>query len=222
MKRMIYSLFVATLFSTLLQAQAYEGNIEYNKKKHAAFIIEYPFPPEAVENAIIAKMEKMGYKAKEEKGLFNNDKGFRKYKNAYISEVHDQSHDYIIKVERKSKKQDDRSVVYMIMLKDDVNAMAGMDATAVTKAKTFLNNLHPHVEASHLELQITSQEETVTKAEKKLRNLQDDKKTMEDKIKKLQADIEENVKTQESTQKEIEEQKKVLEAMKIKRKPSLL
>jgi peptidoglycan hydrolase CwlO-like protein len=120
-------------------------------------------------------------------------------------------------VEAKSKKQDDRSIVYMIMLKEDVNAVAGMTAADMTKAKSFLNNLLPHVEAANLELMILAQEEVIAKAEKKLKNLQDDKISMEDKIKKLQDSITDNVKTQEETTKDIENQRAALENLKKKR-----
>lgn len=218
MRKFVYSFILFVLIPAILPAQAYEGTVEYNKQKHAAFIIEYSYSPEAVENAIIEKMEKLGYKAKEQKGLFNNDKGFRKYKNAYIAEVSESSHDYIIKIERKSRKQDDKSVVYLVMLNDDVNAKIGMDATAVTKAKTFLNNLQPDIEASDLELQIGAQEAAITRAEKKLTGLQDDKKAMEEKIRKLQQDIKDNEKDQEEAQDDIKKQKNALEVLRGKRK----
>ena len=216
MKLSIYTLFM--FFPFLLSAQAYEGSVEYNKRKHSAFIIEYPFGPEAVENAVLARMQNIGYKAKEEKGIFNNDKGFRKFKNAYISEIHDKSHDYIIKVERKSRKDSDRSLVYMIMMKDDVNAMNTLDSEGVSRAKDFLNNLLPDVEASQLDLDIKGQEEVLAKAEKKLRNLREEKKSMEDKIKKLEEDIRSNEKDQENTEKEISNQRQALENLKNKRR----
>ena len=51
----------------ILKAQAYEDKIEYNKEKQACIVMEYDFPPLAVENAVVAKMNKLGYKGKEEK-----------------------------------------------------------------------------------------------------------------------------------------------------------
>src|SRR5437870_1951181 len=110
MKKPFFSLLGMLLFIQFVAAQAYEGTIEYKKKKHAAFVIEYPYPAEAVENAIDQKMEKLGYRGKEEKGLFNGDKGFKSYSHAYITDVSDDAIDYVIKVERKSKKQDDKSI----------------------------------------------------------------------------------------------------------------
>jgi hypothetical protein len=65
--------------------QSYESTIQYDKKKQQALAIDYAFKPEAVENAIVQKLAKMGYKAKEEKGILNRDKGFLVYKNIFIT-----------------------------------------------------------------------------------------------------------------------------------------
>lgn len=205
------------LFALPVLAQAYESKIEFNKKKQDAFAIDYAYSPEAVENAVVARMEKLGYKTKEEKGLFNKDKGFRVYKNAFVTEISDQSMDYILRVERKSRKEKDEAVLYLIMQKDGSNAKAGFDAWDVDKVKSFLNNLRPDVEAADLELQILAQEEVVVRAEKKLKSLLDDKEDMEKKIKKLEDDIKKNIKDQEDTQKDIESQKQNLENLRSRR-----
>lgn len=201
-----------------ISAQAYEGTIEFKKKKNSAFVIEYPFPPEAVENAMDQKMEKLGNKGKDEKGLFNGDKGFTTYKHVFLTEASDVTMDYIIKVERKSKKEDDKSIVYMIMMKDDVNQVSLLDADAGSKAKSFLNNFNADIEVAYLELRIKDQEDVVAKAEKKCRQLLDDQVDMEAKIKKLRAGIDENAKSQEITAKNIEDAKLALEALKATRK----
>ncbi|MBL7739204.1 MAG: hypothetical protein JNK14_08285 [Chitinophagaceae bacterium] len=218
MKRMFLSLLAAAVFSFPVLSQAYEGTIEYSKKKQQAFVIDYPYPPEAVENGIIKKMEDLGYKGKEEKGLFNKDKGFRVYKGAFITDVLSSSMDYAFKVETKGRKDKDQSVVYLIILKDGENAKTAFEAADVDKAKAFLNNLQPYMEAADLELQISNQDEVVAKAEKKLKDLKDDQSDMEKKIKKLQDDLKDNAKNQDSQQKEIEAQKQALEALKSKRK----
>jgi hypothetical protein len=221
MKRGLLFLLIVSVFSATAFSQAYEGTIEYDKKKQQAFVIDYPFPPEAVENALIKKMELMGYKGKAEKGIFNKDKGFRVYKDAFVTDISAGSMDYAFKVEPKSRKQDDQSVIYLVILdKDGANAMALFAAEDVAKAKSFLNNLQPMMEEAGLELEIKNQEEGVSKAEKKLKDLKDDKESMEKKIKKLQEDIKDNEKDQENQQKTIENQKKILETMRGKRKSS--
>jgi hypothetical protein len=218
MKRIYTTIGIVLLFSVAAFSQAYEGNIEYNKKKQQAIQIDYSYSQEAVENAIVQKIEKMGYKAKAEKGMFNKDKGFIVFKNAFVTDISDNSMDYIIKVDRKSRKEKDETTLYLIMNKGDVNALTEMDAMGVGKAKSFLNNLLPEIEEADLELQIKTQDETVVKAEKKYKNLQDDQQSLEKKIKGLQADLEKNIKDQENQQKEIENQKTALELLRGKRK----
>ena len=184
-------------------AQAYEGNTQYDKKKQPAVIIDYNFSPEAVENAIVLKLQRMGYKPKEEKGLFNKDKGFLVFKNAYITDISKDRMDYAVNIERKSRKQKDEATLYMIMLKDGGNAMSAMGAEDVEKAKSFLNNMLPEVEAADLEIQVKDQEELVAKSEKKLKNLKDDQISLETKLRNNKTD-------QETTQKDIEAQKQAL------------
>ena len=210
MKKIFLSLLVALAFENIISAQAYEGTIEYDKKKQEAFMIDYPYPPEAVENAISKKMAKLGYKPKEEKGLFNKDKGFKVYKDAFITDINADRMDYIIKVESKSRKNQDESVVYMIIQKDGNNAKSAFDVMQVEKTKTFLSNLQPDVVAENLELDIKAQEEAVSKAEKKLRGLRDDQNDLEKKLK-------DNQSAQKDTEKEIEARKQALDALKAKR-----
>ena len=205
MKRIILLLTVLTA-SMISSAQAYEGKIEFDKKKQEAIVIEYNYPAQAVENAIIQKMGKMGYKAKEEKGIFNKDKGFIVFKNAYVTDISNDRMDYIIKVERKSRKEEDESVLYLIMNKESENALAKMEAVNVGNAKLFLNNMLPDIEAANLEIQIKNQEEVVAKSEKKLKELRDDETSLEKRLKQNRED-------QESTQKDIEAQRTALEIL---------
>ena len=127
-------------------------------------------------------MDKLGYKGKTEKGLFNKDKGFRIYKEAHVREISQKNYDYIIYVEQKSKKEKDASLIYLIInTKDGENVIQSDDILVIDKAKDFLNNLQPDVQAAHLELQIAAQAEVITKAEKKLKGLVDDKSDLEKK-----------------------------------------
>jgi len=215
-KIILYLVFICS--ATAVTAQAFEDKIEYAKNTQPCIVMNYSYPPEAVENAIISKMNKMGYKGKEEKGLFNKDKGFRVYKGTYIQEISSSRYDYILKVERKSRKESDETVVYFLIQKDNENIMTAMQAEEMGKAKAFLYNLMPDIEAANLELQIAAQEEILSKAEKKFRTLQSDKEDMEKRLKKLQSDIKQNEKDQEDQQVEIETQKKTLEELRGKRK----
>jgi peptidoglycan hydrolase CwlO-like protein len=173
--------------------------------------MEFPYPPSVVEDAIIARMDKLGFKKKE-------SKGFLIYKDAVLTDISSEPADYLIKVERKSRKDKDESVVYFIINRNNENILARNDALVNSNAKTFMNRLAPDVDAYNLDMQIKDQEETVAKAEKKLKNLGEDQEIIEKKIKKLQEDLKDNAKDQENQQKEVEKQKQNLEDLKGKRK----
>ena len=220
MRKIFFSLIFLSA-SLLLKAQAFEDKIEYNKEKQACIAIEYNYPPQAVENAVIARMNKLGYKGKEEKGIFNKDKGFKVYKEAMVADISPSRYDYIINIDRKNKKEADAAILYLIILKDNGNALSRLNTEELTSAKTFLANLVPDIEEADLELKITAQEDAVVKAEKRLKSLQTDKDDMEKRIKKLLDDIKTNEKDQEKQNAEIENQRKALDELKGKRKTSI-
>ena len=211
MRKLYLVLFTTMLTSPDLLAQAYEGNIQFNKKKQDAILIEYSYPAEAVENAFVARMEKLGYRPREEKGILNRDKGFLVFKNAYITDISNDRLDYVIKVERKSRKESDDATLYLILQMGGENAMDKVESYDIGRAKQYLNSMLPDIEAAYLELKIKDQEEVVSKAEKKLKDLQEDKRTLEKKLA-------ENENDQDDTIKDIETQRKALENLRGKRK----
>jgi len=210
MRHLFTTLALIFFFIYAAEAQSYEGTVDYQKKDEKAIIIEFPYSSSVVEGAIVDKMEKMGFKKKEAKG-------FLIYKNIILSEISSEPADYLIRVDRKSRKDNDASLVYLIVNRNDQNMIAASeDLNAGSKA--FLNNLSPELEAYNLEVQIKDQDAIVTKAEKKLKDLQDDNDNMQRKIKKLQDDLEQNARDQQNQQNELERQKQILEAIKAKRK----
>jgi hypothetical protein len=218
MKKMIVLSVICFATLTQLNAQASEDKVEYNKKKETAIVMEYNYPPEVVEGAFTQKMSKMGFKGREEKGMFNNDKGFHKYKGARINEITNTPMDYVVKIERKSRKDKDETVLYLIMNKDGTNMLDVLDESIKNNAKTFLKDMLADIEAYDLEVKIKDQEETLAKAEKKMKNLENDLDDMEKKKKKLEEDIEQNKKDREKQKGEIEDQKRALDNLIMKRK----
>ena len=211
MKKIFFSLFLICSFAMLASAQGYEGTITYDKKKQRAIMMDYNYSADAVQNAIVLKMAKLGYKPKEEKGIFNKDKGFLVFKNAAVTDISSDQMDYIVKVERKSRKESDASTMYVIMTKGDQNAMDKLDPFDISRAKSFVGNMVPDVEAADLELQIIAQQDVVAKAEKKLKGLKDDQVSLEKKLADNKSD-------QEGTSKDIENQKIALERLFGKRR----
>jgi hypothetical protein len=211
MKKIIITTHFILLLSWMARSQSYEGTVNYQKKDEKVIVIEFPYPASVVEDAIVDKMEKLGFKKKE-------SKGFLVYKNAILSDISSEPADYMIKVERKSRKDRDESIVYLLVSRNDENIIARSDALINSNAKTFLDRLSPDVDAFNLEVQIKDQESALAKAERKLKDMQDDQESMEKKIKKLQDDLKDNAKDQQNQQKEIEKQRQVLDSMKAKRK----
>jgi hypothetical protein len=208
----IFTLFIAALAIQFVSAQtAYEGKVEYSKKDQETFAIDFPYSPKVVEDALLEKMASMGFNAKE-------SKGFRNFKNTILSKISAESMDYIFRVERKSRKEKDESIVYMLIYKADANIVPVMDAAVKDQAKSFLNDMVPYITAYNLEVQIKDQDDVIAKAIKKQANLEDDLSDLEKKKKRLEESIEENKKEQEKQKSEIEKQRQVLDAMKKKRK----
>ena len=213
MKMTAFLLMVIFGFGLASVAQAYEGTVQFDKKKQTALVIEYNYPAQAVENAIIQYIERLGFKAKEEKGILNRDKGFLIFKNAFVPDIYADRVDYIVKAERKSRKEEDVSTLYLVMNRNDKSMLQAMSFEEISRAKLFLNNFHPQVEAAYLEIQIKEQEEIVAKAEKKLNDLKAEQSSLEKKL-------EENKANQEATQKDIENQKQRLGLLQGKRNKS--
>ena len=211
MKKRFLCIGIIFIFSVPAFSQSYESDITYNKKKQKAIAIDYSYSQEAVQNALVQKIEKSGHIGKEEKGLFNRDKGFIVFKDAFVTAISDERMDYILKIERKSRKEKDEATLYLVINKGGEDVIPNMSAYDVGKAKVFLNNLLPEIEEANLELQIKAHDEAIVKSEKKFKDLHDEKAELEKKLKKNLEDI-------ETQQKQIENQRGALEGLKGKRK----
>ena len=110
MKEILFS-FLLIIAAGGLQAQVREDKVEYSKEKQNCLTVTFKYPEEAVQNALIDKMKKMGNDGKEIKGLFSGDKGFRIYKGSVIPAISPNRYDYIVNIEKKSKKDDDATVM---------------------------------------------------------------------------------------------------------------
>lgn len=190
-----------------------EGKVDYQKKEQAALMVELPYPPGVVEDAIKDYLNKRGLKS-------TSSKGYQLFKGTRLDSLSGMDNDLYFKVERKSRKEKDASVVYMFVTKPNENPTERLPAetSGLSSARSFLNSLIPTVDAHNLEVEISGQEGEIKKAEKKLDNLVDDGNDMQKRLKKLQDNIEDNKKDQEKQRLEIEKQRVILENMRGKRK----
>ena len=187
--------------------QVYETKIDYNKTSQAAVVGEYRYSEQIVEKTLRDKLERMGYKIK-------SSRGFLVVSNAVIVSVSNKPLEYAFKIERKSKKEKDITMLSALVMENDVNATAENDA----RLKSFLSDLIPAIDAVNLDFMVNEQYDAVVKSQKKLKNLQDDQNAMERKVRNLQDDLKKNAKDQEDLQKEIIRQQEVLDAYKAKKR----
>jgi hypothetical protein len=194
------------------QATASEGKVEYIKGEKVAAVIELPYSVEEVQDAIEEHFSKKG-------GKGDKTKGFEIFRNMKLNDEDLELNDLHFKVERKSRKEKDISLVYLIVGRpsENVAVRSGVDRHKIDEAKSFLNQLTPSVESHHLDLQIKGQEETLKKAAKKQQSLADDQKDLEDKIKDLQQKLEQNKADLAKQSEEVTRQSGVLDAMKARK-----
>lgn len=208
--RTISLLLVSLFASTAVLAQPYEGKVEYDKRRQDAFMCDYSASAEAVELAIVKYFQELGYKPVEEKGIFNKDKGFKIFKDAFVKDVTDEKQDYLVKVESRSKKSTEGATLTLVLMKGLVNQKTDMKEDEIRKVKRFMSSLEASVQREYLELQIKAQEDQVVKTQKKLTTLKSEQIDLE---KKLQT----NLSNQQDTEKEISAKQTALEVLKAKR-----
>jgi hypothetical protein len=179
--------FLAFKITTFSQAQAYEGKLEYQKTMQQVAMIELPYKTDVVEDAVKDYMVKKGFKS-------SSSKGFDVFRGAKLDDADADPSDLYFKIERK-KKDKDYTVISLLAAKinQDILTRPATDSTGQTdKAKSFLNNLVPYIDAHNTDVQVSDQQEVLKKAQKKMNSLISDQSDIEKKIRKLQADQDQN------------------------------
>lgn len=212
MIRTLYTLIAGVLFSCTAYAQSKYVFIDFKDAQKPAIQNEFTYPDKTVSNAIEDKLNKMGYKGKE-------TKGYTVYRGVILPELGAQSYDIYFKVDKKSRKEKDVSVVNMLISTGNENFVSDTsDSRTINNAKQYLDNLKTSVEAYDLQQQINAQQDAVAKAEKKYKSLQNDADDLQKKKKKLDQQIEDNLNSQKDQLLEIEKQKQLFETIKARQK----
>ena len=183
-------------------------------EKRAA-IVELPYPPEIVEGALRDYLAKGGIQEQKLKGM-------QVFKNARLTPTDGEAADLYFKVERKSRKEENVSVVYLIMGRPNENVAlrTSDDAYRVQDAKAFLANLKPKAESHKLERDISKEDDNIKKSERKLKDLQDEQKSLEKRILEMQDKLAQRIKDQENTTAEISRLKETRDSMIGRRVPA--
>ena len=211
------------LFSLLTSAFSFaqspmQTTVEYNGQKYPCYITEYNLPPEETQNVIQQKLKSQGYNA-------DKSKGFLVYRNVRLKDLNsDEAQDFFFKIERKSRKEKDKSLVTMIAAKSGL-ILDGKVKGAATMANvgsaansiSFIKSFQSAMNLQQYNLEVAAQENEVAGAEKKLKSLLDEQEKLEKKIKDYQDDLEQNKKDQAKQDKEITKQKALLDQKKVEK-----
>ncbi len=194
-------------------SQAIATKVDYQKSSQPATVIELPYNPDLVSGALKDHFSKKGVKE-------SSSKGFLVYKGVQLAAADPNPSDLYFKIDRKSRKESDIAVVYLLVTKPGENpaTRSSEDNYGMNQAAIFLSDIGPSIEAYSLEQNIKGQDDAVKKAEKKYNSLVDDGKDLEKKKKSIEDKIQENIKDQENQRVELEKQKQALEALNSKRK----
>ena len=214
--KIIFNLLISLLVTNFVCAQTpMQTTVEYNGQKYPCYITEYNLPPDETKNAIVNKLKSEGYNA-------DKSKGFLVYRNARLKDLNpDEPQDVLFKIERKSPKEKDKSIVTMIAAKaglipEDKVKGAKMVADIEPSANSveFIKSLQSGIDMAAYNLAVSNQEDEVANAQKKLKSLQDDQIKIEKKIKDYQDDLAKNKADQVKQTDEIAKQKSILDEKK--------
>lgn len=212
----IFILLFSVLITGFTVAQSpMKTTAEYNGQKYPCYITEYDLPAEETENVIKEKLRAEGYNA-------SKSKGFLVYRNVKLPDLDSaDAQDVLFKVERKSRKEKDKSIMTMITAKAGLipegkvkGAKMVADIEPSANSVSFIKSFQSGINLQAYGLAVAAQEEEVAKAEKKLKSLQDAQVKLENKIKEYQSDLGVNKKDQEKQVDEIAKQKSLLEQKK--------
>ena len=190
-KNIIMKLFILTAIASLLvsahvcaQTDPIEGTVDYQKGVKRAAVIELPFSPDVVEGALKQHLAKGGVKEERLKGM-------QVFKNARLTPTDGEAADLYFKVDKKSRRDDNTSVVYLIVGRPNENVAlrTADDAYRIQDAKAFLGSFQPQAQSYELEQNISRNDDNIKKSERRMNDLQDDRKRLEKKIQEQQQEL---------------------------------
>jgi hypothetical protein len=207
-------------FVSFGQGNVGQSIIEYNGQKYPCYVVEFNLSPEVTEQTIRDKIKSRGYNPKETKGFLV----YRAIRLPLLDSLEDK--DVFIKVDKKSRSEKDKSVVYLIATKPgeipeekvkDTDKNAAANIALVSGGALVLSGFGGDVDMAAYHVALSIQEDEVKKADKKMKDLQEDQTKLEKKIKDMQDDLEVNKKDQVKQQEEITKHKQILEEKKGKK-----
>jgi hypothetical protein len=209
--KLIYLFLALVMATNFAHAQAQEGTVEYQKSKLPAAVLELPYSPSVVSDALNAYLLKKG------KSRSADKKGFTTYRNTSSDGM---NADMYFKVERKSRKEKQTTRVSLLLTQPDGGNTntSNLHYLDMAEAKNYLDGLVTVIQSYNVEVQIKDQDKEVTRAEAKYKSLVNDGEDLENKKNSIEKKIAENKKDQARQAAEVENQKQILAARTAERK----
>jgi hypothetical protein len=195
-----------------VHAQAREGWVESQKKQEPAAVLELPYAPDVVNAALNDHLLKRG------RSKATDIKGFTVYRNTQPMQNDSMNADMYFKVERKSHNEKGLTVISLLVNTPPEGSTDSSRHLAMDQSKAYLNELIPAIDAYNLELVIKNQNESLIKAESKLKSLVNDGKDLDEKRTNIEKRIADNKAEQQNQVNEIEAQKRKLADIVVQRK----
>lgn len=202
-------------------AQSVSTTVKFNKADRPALMLYLPYNEDVAEGTILTKLKEIGFEPETKGSLFwkqNKVDGYYAFKGVVLKPDSGTNvlTDLYFKVDRRGKKKDNQSVIYLLTGKGADNFVTdASDPTTYNASQKFLNGFTSETATYKHTLDVQAQEETVKKAEKKMSDLLNDEKDMNKKIAKLQDDLQKNKQGQANQQATIEAERKKLADMKL-------
>lgn len=210
-----------TLFTTIILlaisvfafSQVKDGTVALNKIERPAVIGEFEYDASIVEAVILEDMKYQGF------GKGDGFKGFQKYAGILFASLSSEKIDFYFKVDPKSKKEKDKSIVYVVISKGYDNFVNSSSDPAIIEAtKQYLTGLIDKFGQQKIKLAIEEQKEVVEKADKKLNTLIVTAESLKTKQKEIEESIAKNAQDQETQKTVLAKEKELLENLKLQLK----
>jgi hypothetical protein len=199
-------------------SQSLTSTISYNKTNQQAIMLELPYSQEVSEGFIVSNLKSIGYDPESKGKLFwknNKVNGFYTFKGVSIQGI-PHPVDLYFKVEEKSRRSKDQSIIYLLVSNGDEKFINESDTSTFNIARQLMNDFVTKSAAYKLSLDIKAQEAEIKAAEKKLASQKDKEKDLVKKIEQLQDDLKRNRSDQVTQQTIIENERKKLADLKAK------
>jgi hypothetical protein len=194
MKRSFLFLSICLFCKAGLFAQAYISETAMRNTKQAAAAIRLPYGTDPVEDALKQYMMTRGFKS-------TGSGGFLLFRSIPMDGADTALSDLYFKTDVASRKEKDMTVLSLIPVRKNQDLMARTlaDSSRLEKARLFLDSLAPFVTTYNTGLQLSSQQEILGKARKKMNDLKSDQGDLDKRIRNLQSDLDQNQKDQVKT-----------------------